>query len=77
MTENQEKELLSTLANLVTGVTEIRSDITDIRSDVREIKVTQDVLVSKVDSIAVTVMATDRRLAVVENRIDDLEADAH
>ncbi|HTH37610.1 MAG TPA: hypothetical protein VL572_06575 [Pyrinomonadaceae bacterium] len=43
----------------------------------REIKVTQDVLVSKVDSIAVTVMATDRRLAVVENRIDDLEADAH
>lgn len=98
MTENQEKELFTTLAKLVSGVNviqsdvrDIQSDVRDIQSDVRDIKVTQgehsqilsehsqtlNLLVSKVDSIADTVMKNDKRLTTVEKDVDDLRGQVH
>lgn len=85
MTENQEKELFTTLVNLVTGVNEVKLDVRDIRTDVREIKMTQaghsdilGLLVSKVDSIAAgTVMTNDRRLTGLEKSVDDLRDRVH
>lgn len=40
MTENQEKELFTTLATLVTGVRGIQIDVSDLKTDVKEIKQT-------------------------------------
>ena len=42
MTGNQEKELFSTLAALVTGVNVIQSDVKDLKSEVQSIKKTQN-----------------------------------
>ncbi len=77
MTENQEKELFTTLANLVSGVSQIqfhikdvKSEVTEIKSDITDIKSTLeqhsnklDHLVAKTDTIADQVIQNDIRLS--------------
>lgn len=91
MTVNQETELFTTLAALVNGVSGIQSDVTDIRSDIGDVRATLNehsqilnehsetlsLLVSKVDSIADTVMTNDKRLTSVEKSVDDLRGGVH
>lgn len=88
-TENQEKELFTTLAALVTGVDAIQVDVKDLKfdvqvlkSDVREIKETLGEhsqmfsrLEAKTDSIAEVVIRNDKRLTVVENEIAQLKSE--
>jgi chromosome segregation ATPase len=78
MTENQEKELFTTLATLVTGVRGIQTDVKDLKTDMKEVKQTLEAhsqalnrLEAKTDNIAVTVMANGQRLDNVEKEIDD------
>ena len=80
MTENQEKELFKTLGTLVTGVSQIQSDVRDIKGTLDEHTSTLaehtstladhtrklDLLVSRTDSIAGTIMEHEGRLRVIE-----------
>ena len=91
MTDNQEKELFSTLAALVTGVNAIQSDVKDLKSDVQSIKETQyehsrtlnehsrilNRLDAKTDSIAEIVMTNDKRLTAVEKNVAELRDGIH
>ena len=84
MTVNQEKELFNTLAGLVTGVNEIKSDVKDIKVTLtehshilRKHSDSLNLLVSKVDTIADTVMTNDKRLTAVEKEVSDLRGGAH
>ncbi len=91
MTDNQEKELFSTLAALVTGVNiiqsdvkELKSDVAGLKSDVQIIKETQNEhsrilnrLDAKTDTIAETVMTNDKRLTVIEKDLSNLRGGIH
>jgi hypothetical protein len=84
MTENQEKELFTTLASLVSGVGQIQSDVRDIKTAQAEHTATLaehsqklDLLVVKTDSIAETVMTHETRLNSVEGAVEDLGGKIH
>jgi hypothetical protein len=84
MTENQEKELFSTLGKLVTGVNVLQNSVGIIQTDVRDIKATQgehsrklDTLNAKVDSIAEKVIENDKRQTVVEKDVAELRGRIH
>ena len=91
MTDNQEKELFSTLAALVPGVNANQSDVKDFKSDVQSIKETQNEhsrtlnehsrilnrLDAKTDSIAEIVMTNDKRLTAVEKNVAELRDGIH
>ncbi len=84
MTENQEKELFNTLTSLVTGVRTIQTEVQVIKTDVQDIKETQNEhsrilnrLDAKTDSIAETVMTSDKRLTTVEKDVSDLRGGIH
>lgn len=80
MTENQEKELFTTLAALVTGVNaiqvdvkELKTDVQILKTDVKEIRVilnehsqSLNRLEAKTDSIAETVLDHERRITKLE-----------
>lgn len=91
MTENQEKELFTTLATLVTGVRGIQTDVTEIKQTLGEHSQILNEhsqilnnhsqalnrLEAKTDNIATTVMANGKRLDNVEKEIDDLRGEVH
>jgi archaellum component FlaC len=91
MTENQEKELFTTLATLVTGVNKIQSDVRGLKTDVKEIKETLNEhsqilnehsqilkrLDSKTDSIAEKVVNHEVRLSKAEKDIEELQGRVH
>lgn len=84
MTDNQKKELFSTLKTLVSGVQVIQSDIKDLKADVQEIKEVQNEhsqilkrLDAKTDSIAEIVMNHEVRLTKAEKDIEDLRGGVH
>lgn len=83
MTENQEKELFTTLSSLVTGVNTIQSDVKEIKVTLSEHSLLfeehsrkLDHLVSKTDSIADQVVKNDTslsaRVTAVERSVEDL-----
>jgi len=80
MTENQENELFTTLASLVSGVNVIQSDVKEIKETLNdhsrtmnEHSQTLSLLNSKIDTIADTVITNDRRLTAVEKSAADLQ----
>lgn len=84
MTENQEKELFTTLATLVTGVNKIQTDVQGLKTDVQEIKgILGDHsqilkrLDAKTDTIAGTVMNHETRLTKAERDIKELQGGVH
>ncbi|MDQ3129732.1 MAG: hypothetical protein M3Q99_03090 [Acidobacteriota bacterium] len=91
MTKNQEKEVFLLLNTIVTQVQSVQSDVKEIKQTVNEHSQilsehsqilsehsqTLHLLVSKVDSIAETVMTNDRRLTAVEKNVDDLRGEIH
>lgn len=54
MTENQEKELFTTLATLVKGVNVIQFDLKEVKNDVQVLKTDVQVLKADVREIKVT-----------------------
>lgn len=91
MTKNQEKEVFLLLNTIATQVQSVQSDVKEIKQTVNEHSQilsehsqilnehsqTLHLLVSKVDSIAETVMTNDRRLTAVEKNIGDLRGGIH
>ena len=88
MTENQEKELFTTLATLVSGVNQIQFDVKDIKTTLAEHSKTLaehsnklDHLVAKTDTIADQVIQNDVRLSArltsVEQAIDEIGGKSH
>lgn len=91
MTDNQEKQLFTTLETLVSSVNRIQSDVSDLKTDVsdlktdvKEIKVTLNEhsqilsrLEAKTDSIAEKVMDHEIRLTKVEKNVEDLQGGVH
>ena len=84
MTENQEKELFTTLATLVTGVNKIQSDVEEIKGTLNEhsqiLNEHSQILKrldAKSDSIAETVMNHEVRLTKTEKDIEELQGRVH
>jgi ABC-type transporter Mla subunit MlaD len=88
MTENQEKELFTTLASLDSGVNQIQFDVKDIKSTLAQHSKTLtehsgklDHLVAKTDTIADQVIKNDLRLSArltsVEQAVDEMGGKTH
>jgi archaellum component FlaC len=91
MTENQEKELFTTLATLVTGVNKIQTDVKEIKETLNEHSQILNVhsqilnehsqilsrLDAKTDTIAEKVMNHEVRLTKTEKDIEELQGRVH
>ena len=84
MTENQEKELFTTLATLVKGVNKIQTDVQELKTDVQEIRGTLKEhsqilkrLDAKTDSIAETVLNHEVRITKLEKDVSDPHKGVH
>ncbi len=73
MTENQEKELFTTLATLVTGVQVIQSDVQEMKKTLNEHSQVLKRLDAKTDTIAGTVLNHEGRLTKAEDDIKELQ----
>ncbi len=91
MTENQEKELFTTLATLVNGVNKIQIDVQEVRKIVDEHSTILaehstilakhssilNRLEAKTDSIAEPVINHENRLTKVEKEVEELRSGVH
>ena len=77
MTENQEKELFTRLATLVTGVNKIQSNVEEIKETLNEHSTVLKRLEAKTDTIAETVMNPEVRLTKTEKDIEELQGRVH
>ncbi len=72
MTENQEKELFTTLATLVTGVNKIQSDVSGLKSDVSGLKSDVSGLKSDVQEIKETLNEHSQILNRLDAKTDSI-----
>lgn len=77
MTENQEKELFTTLAALVKGVNKIQTDVEQIKETQEEHSQILKKLDAKTDSIAETVLNHEIRITKLEKDVSDSHKGVH
>ena len=72
MTENQEKELFTTLATLVTGVNKIQTDVQGLKTDVQGLKTDVQGLKTDVQEIKETQKEHSQSLKRLEAKTDSI-----